>query len=106
MHKQSVPIQLHSDLFVRSADELMLLQTRSSNRVSVTLRAFESADYRPLPLVLFSHQMDEFVFIFFSLIFSLSLSHFPFPSHVLSSSNPETNREIVVEIIFVSFRAK
>lgn len=57
MHKQSVPIQLHSDLFVRSADELMLLQTRSSNRVSVTLRAFESADYRPLPLVLFSHQI-------------------------------------------------
>lgn len=75
MHKQSVPIQLHSDLFVRSADELMLLQTRSSNRVSVTLRAFESADYRPLPLVLFSHQIGWIRFhIFFLDILSFSLS--------------------------------
>lgn len=106
MHKQSVPIQLHSDLFVRSADELMLLQTRSSNRVSVTLRAFETLIIALSPSCCSLIKSDEFVFIFFSLIFSLSLSRFPFPSHVPSPSNPETNREIVVEIIFVSFRAK
>lgn len=106
MHKQSVPIQLHSDLFVRSADELMLLQTRSSNRVSVTLRAFETLIIALSPSCYSLIKSDEFVFIFFSLIFSLSLSRFPFPSHVPSPSNPETNREIVVEIIFVSFRAK
>lgn len=59
---------MHSDLFVRFADELMLLQTRSSNRVSVTLRAFQTLIITEYPLPRVVHAMiksDEFGYILF-----------------------------------------
>lgn len=69
---------------IYSYDELMLLQTRSSNRVSVTLRAFET-------LVItntLSHddQIIRWIRYIFSFIYSLSFSISITPSLFLSLS--------------------